>query len=64
MKGRSGGLKGALGSCFGDFRCAFSACSSYFSMHALHIGQCHRCYCRVESNVKIYLSVDSGLNIV
>ena len=29
VKDRRGGLKGALGSCFGHFRCAFSACSPY-----------------------------------
>ena len=29
VKGRRGGLKGALGSCFGHFRCAFSACSPH-----------------------------------
>ena len=30
VRGRSGGLKGGLGSCFsGNFRCAFSACSPY-----------------------------------
>ena len=29
VKGRRGGLKGALGSSFGNFRCAFSTCSPY-----------------------------------
>ena len=29
VKGRSGGLNGALGSCFGHFRSAFSAFSHY-----------------------------------
>jgi len=29
VKGRSGGLKGALGSCFEGYHCAFSACSPY-----------------------------------
>ena len=29
VKSRSGGLKGALGSCFGHFRCAFSVCSPH-----------------------------------
>ena len=45
VKGCCGGLKVALGSCFGHFRCVFSACSPYasiirlFRLHALQMLQ-------------------------
>ena len=38
VKGRDRGRNGALGSCFGDFRCAFSACSHYWYACVAYIG--------------------------